>query len=82
MSLLLSDPGLENPILWNFGKLEVKFSKPLDPSNVEESYKNYQKPKQEHTFAPEEHRKTSIVSNFKYVKKIILLKRLLLYSLF
>jgi len=62
MSILISDPALENPILWNFGKIEVKFSKPLDPLSINESYKNQQKPKLEHTFAPEEHNKTSIVS--------------------
>lgn len=53
MSILISDPGMENPILWNFGKIEMKFSKPLDPTNYEESNKNPQKPKIEHVFQPE-----------------------------
>lgn len=53
MSILISDPGMDNPILWNFGKIEMKFSKPLDPTNSEESNKNPQKPKIEHVFQPE-----------------------------
>lgn len=66
MSILISDPSMENPILWNFGKVEIKFNKPLDPLSITESFKNHQKPKLEHTFAPEEHTKTSIVSNNYY----------------
>ena len=62
MSILLSDPGMDNPTLWNFGKVEIKFSKPLDPLSINESFKNFQKPKLEHTFAPEETNKTSIAS--------------------
>ena len=62
MSIILSDPGMDNPIIWNFGKIEIKFSKPMDPLSISESFKNPQKPKIEQSFAPEEHRKTSIVS--------------------
>ena len=53
MTLLVSDKNLDKPAMWNFGKLEVKFMKPMDPSNVNPSYKNIQKPKMEYVFAPE-----------------------------
>lgn len=62
MILILSDPNLDNPILWSFGKIEIKFSKPLDPLNSEESFKNVMKPKIEHVFQPEQENKSSIVS--------------------
>jgi hypothetical protein len=62
MSIIISDPSQDNPILWSFGKVTIKFNKPLDPMNIVESYKNVQKPKIEYTFAPENQDKKSIVS--------------------
>ena len=62
MSILISDPGMDNPILWNFGKIEMKFSKPLDPTNSEESNKNPQKPKIEHVFQPENKNKRTFLA--------------------
>jgi hypothetical protein len=50
----VNDVTLENPIFWNFGKLEVKFRKPLDPNNIAPSYKNNQKEKLEPGFPVEE----------------------------
>jgi hypothetical protein len=54
LTLIVSDIALDNPVIWNFGKIEVKFKKPLDPSNLSSSYKNPQKEKMEPYFAPEE----------------------------
>lgn len=42
LTLILSDTSLENPIIWNFGKIEIRFKKPLDPNNLVPSYKNPQ----------------------------------------
>ena len=53
---------MDNPIIWSFGKVEIKFNKPLDPLNQNDSYKNVQKPKIEFTFPTEEENKSSIVS--------------------
>lgn len=53
MTLLVSDKNIDKPAIWNFGKLEVKFQKPMDPTNVNPSFKNIQKPKMEYVFAPE-----------------------------
>jgi len=62
MSILITDPGIDNPILWNFGKIEIKFNKPLDPLSIGEDFKNINKPKLEHTFAPVQHTKTSLAA--------------------
>lgn len=61
LTLMVSDAGLDNPIIWNFGKLEVKFRKPLDPTNIVPSYKNQLKEKMETTFTPEESPNKNIV---------------------
>jgi len=53
MTLIVSDINLDKPILWNFGKIDIKFKKPTDPSNLNPSFKHVQKPKMEVTFAPE-----------------------------
>lgn len=74
MSIILSDPGMDNPIIWNFGKIEIKFSKPMDPLSINESFKNPQKPKIEQSFAPEEHSKTSLVRNH-IIKKTNYIRR-------
>jgi hypothetical protein len=54
MTLIVSDTSLDNPMIWNFAKVEVKFRKPLDPSNLSSSHKNIQKQKMEPHFTPEE----------------------------
>lgn len=54
LTLILSDVTMENPVIWNFGKIEVTFRKPLDPSNLSTNYKNIQKPKMEAHFDAEE----------------------------
>lgn len=54
LTLILSDTTMDNPIIWNFGKIEVNFRKPLDPSNLSTNYKNAQKPKMEPYFEPEQ----------------------------
>ena len=41
-------------MIWNFAKVEVKFRKPLDPSNLSSSHKNIQKSKIEPHFPAEE----------------------------
>jgi hypothetical protein len=41
-------------MFWNFGKIEIKFKKPLDPSNMTPSYKNIQKEKMETSVAHDE----------------------------
>jgi len=54
LTLILSDVTMENPIIWNFGKIEVTFRKPLDPSNLSTNFKNVQKPKLEPYFEVEQ----------------------------
>jgi hypothetical protein len=41
-------------MIWNFGKIEIKFRKPMDPSNMTASYKNPQKEKMETSVTPEQ----------------------------
>lgn len=71
MTLILSDENLENPIIWSFGKVEIKFSKPLDPLNVIQTYKNAQKPKIEIPPKSKDQNKSSIVSKNQYKLKYI-----------
>jgi len=59
----VSDPSFDNPIFWNFGKVDLKFSKPKDPSDVTPSYKNHQKQKMEPNYA-EETKDPKIVVNY------------------
>ena len=54
LTLILSDVAMDNPVIWNFGKIEVTFRKPLDPSNLSNNYKNIQKPKMEPFFEVEQ----------------------------
>jgi len=54
ISLILFDATMENPVFWNFGKIEVSFRKPLDPSNLSSNHKNIQKPKLEPSFEVEQ----------------------------
>jgi hypothetical protein len=54
LTLILSDTTMENPVIWNFGKIEVNFRKPLDPSNLSYNFKNIQKPKLEPYFEVEQ----------------------------
>ena len=61
MTLIVSDNNLDKPALWNFGKLEVKFMKPMDPSNVNPTFKNVQKPKMEFVFAQENTKSNYVV---------------------
>lgn len=66
MSIIISDANIDNPIIWNFGKIDIKFNKPLDPLSLDESFKNVQKPKIEWNFQPEEQNKSSVVSLLTY----------------
>ncbi len=61
LTLTVSDIALDNPMIWNFGKLEVKFKRPLDPTNLSPSYKNVQKEKMEPSFPVEESPHKNIV---------------------
>lgn len=61
LTLIVSDAGLENPMIWNFGKLEIKFQKALDPSNLAQSYKSPQKEKMEPSFPVEQSANKNIV---------------------
>lgn len=63
LTLIVSDASLDNPIIWNFGKIEVKFKKPLDSSNIAQNYKNIQKDKLEPSFAPEESASKNLMVN-------------------
>ena len=60
---MVSDNNVDKPALWNFGKLEVKFQKQMDPSNVNPTYKNVQKPKMDFVFGPE-NTKSNFVVNY------------------
>jgi hypothetical protein len=48
-------------MIWNFGKLDVKFRKPLDPTNLSPSNKNVQKDKMEPSFPVEESPNKNII---------------------
>jgi hypothetical protein len=65
LTLIISDTTLDNPMIWNFSKLEIKFRKPLDPSNLSTSYKNIQKPKMEPHFPAEESPTKNLFVNLK-----------------
>lgn len=65
LTLLYSDVILENPIIWNFGKIEVNFRKPLDPSNLTYNFKNNQKPKMEPYFEVEKSTNKNYLVNIK-----------------
>ena len=39
--------------MWNFGKIEIKFTKAKDPSEASPSYKNFQNPKIEPNYQDE-----------------------------
>jgi hypothetical protein len=54
LTLIVSDTAFDNPMIWNFAKVEIKFRKPLDPSILSSSHKNVQKAKMEPHFPPEE----------------------------
>lgn len=71
MTLLVSDKNIDKPAIWNFGKVEVKFMKPMDPTNVNPTYKNIQKPKMEYVFAPENTRSNYMV--YLFLKKASLI---------
>lgn len=64
LTLILSDVTMENPVIWNFGKIEVTFRKPLDPSNLSSNYKNIQKPKMEPFFEVEQSTSKNLVVIF------------------
>ena len=52
LALVVSDASLDQPIVWNFGTMEITFRKPSDPESTE-NYKNKMKPKMEPTFTQE-----------------------------
>ena len=52
LALVVSDASLDQPIVWNFGTMEITFRKPSDPETAE-NYKNKMKPKMEPTFTQE-----------------------------
>lgn len=79
LTLIVSDVTMENPMIWNFGKVEVKFRKPLDPSNLSSSYKNPQKPKMETIIEQGESPNKNILV-FIYVNYSYLLSLLWVYS--
>ena len=64
LTLILSDVTMENPVIWNFGKIEVTFRKPLDPSNLSSNHKNIQKPKLEPFFEVEQSSSKNLIVNF------------------
>jgi len=72
LTLIVSDVGLDNPMIWNFGKLEINFRKALDPSNLSQSYKNIQKERMEPTFPVEESPTKNIVSSLVFSTLILL----------
>ena len=79
MTLLASDKNVDKPAIWNFGKIDIKFMKPMDPSTLNPTFKNIQKPKMEYVFAPENNRSNLVViiifnigiSNFQYFNFIM-----------
>ncbi len=54
LTLILNDVEFENPMIWNFGKMDIKFKKPMDPTNTTPSYANKNKDKMEPFFYPEQ----------------------------
>lgn len=78
LTLVVSDPGFDNPMIWNFGKLEVKFRKPLDPS-ITPSFKNKNKEKMEPYFPPEQSPNQHIIVKY-YLYYLNFILSHLLYS--
>lgn len=68
LTLILSDATMDNPVIWNFGKIEVNFRKPLDPSNLSYNFKNIQKPKMEPHFEVEQSTNKNYFVRRKFVR--------------
>lgn len=56
MIIVISDPGSKIVKYWEFGSIDISFTKPTDPLEVERSLKNPQQPKMEPTFSPDTNR--------------------------
>jgi len=44
---------MDNPIIWSFGKVEIKFQKASEPADMTLLYKNFQKEKMEPNYTEE-----------------------------
>ena len=61
ISIIMSDPNIKEVLKWEFGKIEISFTKPSDPQDVLNSLKNNLQPKMEPTFSPEPKREKNLL---------------------
>jgi hypothetical protein len=61
ISIVMSDPNIKEVLHWEFGKVEISFTKPSDPQDEINMLKNEMQPKMEPTFAPETKREKNLV---------------------
>ena len=81
ISVVMSDPTIENVLEWDFGQIQISFTKPSDPLDEERSLKNKLQPKMEPTFSPEPKREKNLVIGSAFSVIILLLTFLLLIVL-
>ena len=61
ISIIMSDPNVKEVLHWEFGEIEISFTKPTDPQEKYNSLKNYLEPKMEPTFSPEPKREKNLL---------------------
>ena len=61
ISIIMSDPNIKEVLQWEFGKIEISFTKPTDPQEEINSLKNSLEPKMEPTFSPEPKREKNLL---------------------
>ena len=61
ISVVMSDPTIKNVLKWDFGKIQISFTKPSDPLDEQRALKNKLQPKMEPTFQPEVKREKNLV---------------------
>ena len=61
ISVVMSDPTIKNVLQWDFGKIQISFTKPSDPLDEQRALKNKLQPKMEPTFQPEVKREKNLV---------------------
>ena len=61
ISIIMSDPNIKEVLHWEFGQIEISFTKPTDPQEELNSLKNSLEPKMEPTFSPEPKREKNLL---------------------
>ncbi len=82
LSVVMSDPTIKNVLKWDFGKIQISFTKPSDPLDEQRALKNKLQPKMEPTFQPEVKREKNLVVGTIFSFIILFLTLLLFVVLF